>query len=620
MKNFLISLLIAGTSLIATNNLIAQEARPQANVVIILTDDLGWQDVKCYDIDKDSPYETPNIDNLATKGVMFWEGYSPAPVCSPSRAAILSGDHPARANMTSVLGGGTPVPYAKSWRMMAPYFSGRMPENEQTIARTLQQNGYVTGHSGKWHVAVDHDSYPQPVDQGFDYSENSRGVTTSTSPDRLSGFATSNPDDPYRLDEFGFPTDPTTQNALIFMDKNKANPFFLYFATWLVHTPIHTRSEELLAKYCNKLGMPFLTDPGKLKLEHGQNNPYYCAMVEMVDHYVGQVINYLDDTDDPRWPGHKLSENTYLFFTSDNGGYEGNSSEWITDNAPLDRGKMHAKEGGVRVPFIVSGPGITQGVQSNVMVNGLDLYPTIISLLDIPKPEGKNLDGCDLSTLLHEDATNPNLVLNDDATVRNTMMWHYPHGEANHSTIRIGDYKLIRNYDYVNNNAKEELDLFQLYQSNGNTETRGDIEEARRLNSSNPTKVQELNSKLTEMLEEMNATVSHYNPGYSGALPHKNEVPTVNAYTQNGGLMEFSFTEHGATVVKADLIYTLNGKERYEEYFKTDAAISSKDNKISVQLPEGTTHVYINLIDENNFLVSYPDPSLTSDALAVNPF
>ncbi len=234
----------------------AVERPAKPNVILLLTDDLGWQDVKCYDIDEPSPMETPNIDALAKKGVLFWQGYSPAPTCAPSRCAIMSGNHPARAQKTHVVGGGPPTPYNKSaHRMMPPWYSGRMPENEQTLARSLKENGYSTGHCGKWHMAINHNASPQPEDQGFLWTRHNLGTTKRMSPDRLTGFATADENDPYRLDENGYTTHQNSEDALTFVRENKDKPFFLYYCTWLVHTPIHTRNEALLMKYCRKLGV-----------------------------------------------------------------------------------------------------------------------------------------------------------------------------------------------------------------------------------------------------------------------------------------------------------------------------------------------------------------------------
>ncbi len=572
------------------------------NIVLLLTDDLGWQDVKCYDIDEPSPAETPNIDALAKKGVMFWQAYSPAPTCAPSRCAIISGNHPARAQKTHVVGGAPPMPINKHFRMMDPWYSGRMPEDELTLPKLLRENGYTTGHSGKWHMAIDHHAFPQPADQGFDYTQSSRGARAGMA-DRLKGFATKAPDDPYRLDKNGFPFHQTNEDALTFLKENKDKPFFLYYATWLVHSPIQTRSEDLLKKYAEKLGINPENTPKKET--PGQKNPFFASMVEELDYYVGQVFDYLEETEDPRWPGHKLSENTYLFFTSDNGGMEGSPKERYTDNNPLDRGKISAKEGGTRVPLIITGPGINAGIQTDVMANGLDFFPTILAMTGTSKPDEKHLDGCDLTSLLRENPTDPKLVKHPDGTVRDTMVWHFPHGHALESTIRVGDFKLIRNYDHVGNPGEIPLELFRLYETRGGKQVRSDIEEAKNLSSEMPDMVKELNERLTAVLSRMKASYPTYNPDYPKDLPNKEKVCTISAHQRQGQNVEFTFSENGAKVVHADLIFTRNGGDRYEEWFRGEAEISSATTA-KASLPEGTTHYFINLIDENNFLRSYP--------------
>jgi len=198
------------------------------NVVLILTDDLGWQDVKCYDIDEPSPYETPNIDQLAQEGVEFWQAYSPAPTCAPSRGAIMAGKHPARLQRTHVVGGAPPIPNnEKGWTVIAPWYSGRLPLKEVIIPEALKANGYTSGHVGKWHIAINHLAFPQPKDHGFDFTRSDRGVANSMSPHRLTGFATDKPDDMYRLDKSGYPRDQNTVDALEFLEQAKDKPFFL---------------------------------------------------------------------------------------------------------------------------------------------------------------------------------------------------------------------------------------------------------------------------------------------------------------------------------------------------------------------------------------------------------
>ncbi|CAA6676248.1 MULTISPECIES: sulfatase [unclassified Lentimonas] len=587
--------------LAAVSTSVASTRPAQPNILLLLTDDLGWQDVKCYDIDEPSPYETPNIDALAKKGVMFWQGYSPAPTCAPSRCAIMSGNHPARAQKTHVVGGHPPYALNKNRATMDPWYSGRMPADEFTLARALKQEGYVTGHSGKWHIAIDHHAFPQPEDVGFDYTRSSRGAHSGMK-NRLSGFATDAADDPFRLDENGFPFHQTNDDALTFIKENKDKPFFLYYATWLVHSPMVTRNEALLQKYVDKMG----ADPEHvLKREDaGQLNPFYGAMVESLDYYVGQVFKYLETTEDPRWPGHMLSENTFIIFTSDNGGMEGGPKERYTDNNPLDRGKISAKEGGTRVPLIIVGPNIPAGVQTDVMANGLDFYPTILSMVGAEKPEGKNLDGLDLLPLLTQDPTDPTLVKEADGSVRDTMMWHFPHGYAMESTVRVGDYKLIRKYDALLN--LEPLELYRLYDSSNGSQERVDIEEAKSLAKAMPEKTQEMNRLLTGMLTEMDASLPGKNPNCAQALPNKDRVPVVLETKQQGAMVGVRYEEHGAKVIRADLIYTLNGAQKYEEWFRAPAELIG-NGKVLVQLPEGTTHYFINLTDENGFLISYPE-------------
>ncbi|MFL2938639.1 MAG: sulfatase [Opitutales bacterium] len=582
----------------------AQERPGKPNVVLILTDDLGWQDVKCYDIDEPSPMETPSIDALAKQGIKFWQAYAPAPTCAPSRCAIMSGNHPARAQKTHVVGGAPPTPNHKNgWSMMAPWYSGRMPENETTLARVLQSNGYVTGHSGKWHMAIDHKAFPQPEDQGFDWTRSSRGARSSM-PSRVEGFASKVEKDPFRLDKNGYPFHQTSEDALTFLRQNHHQPFFLYYATWLVHTPIHTRSEQLLEKYCRKLGVEKPKDDRGWTMK-GQTNPFYCAMVEELDYHMGKVFNYLNNTEDPRWPGHKLAENTYVIFTSDNGGMEGHPGEVITDNYPLDKGKISAMEGGTRVPLIISGPGIPKGVESQVMVNGLDFYPTLLTFTKTPKPMGKNLDGCDLSKLLTHEPNNSDLVRNKNGKPRNSMIWHFPHSVALESTIRSGGFKLVRNYDYKYNPDTPELELYQLYQDVNGKPVRVDIEEANNLVATMPDKANLLNKLLSQGLSEMNASFPYYNPRAGRIGKEKKLIPSVSSHQIASNLVKFKFSENGAKVIRGDLIYTQNGGARYEEWYRIKGG-NQNGNEISFDLPEGATHYFLNLIDENNFLVSYP--------------
>jgi hypothetical protein len=312
---------------------------------------------------------------------------------------------------------------------------------------------------------------------------------------------------------------------------------------------------------------------------------------------MGQVFSFLETTDDARWPGHKLCENTYVIFTSDNGG-----SINYTDNTPLDLGKTSAKEGGTRVPLFIAGPGIPAGVQTDVIANGLDFYPTILSLTGSKCPESKNLEGCDLAPLLLGNPTDATLVKHPDGSVRDTMMWHFPHGRARESTIRVGDYKLIRNYDHVGDEDTPHLELFHLYK---NEQKRADIEEARNQADMMPEKTRELNQKLSELLIEMDASYPAYNPDFRLELPNKESVPVVTGIQEQDGKIRVSYRENGAGVRRAHLIYTLNGGEEDEEWSRAPMELAG-ESSFTVKAPEGTTHYFINLIDQNQFLVSHP--------------
>ncbi|QDT09667.1 sulfatase [Planctomycetes bacterium K23_9] len=609
MKNKLISTLCASLIVCGTlSTAMAEIPRPaKPNIVLILTDDLGWQDVGCYDVDEPSPYETPNIDQLAKEGFKFWQAYSPAPTCAPSRVAILSGNHPARSQKTHVVGGGPPAPYKENSAVISPWYSGRMNVSEITIAEALKTNGYTTGAVGKWHCAISHHAFPQPTDQGFDFARMDIGVTAKMKPHRLTGFATSAKDDPYRLDGNGIPRHQNSIDARDFVEQHKGDPFFLYYCTWLVHTPIHSRTEALLRKYCEKLGVPFPTDP-KGWAKEGQKNPYYAAMVELLDHYVGELLTYLRQTDDPRWPGHKLVENTYIIFTSDNGGMEQHPGEVITDNYPLDKGKINAKEGGVRVPLIITGPGLKSGAESDAMINGLDFYPTILSWTGTSKPETQQLDGLDLAPFLKSDLTDSDLIAGADGKPRDAMVWHFPHSSMQ-STIRQGRFKLIRNWSQYLLPNRPALELYELYDASGE---RVDIEESKNLAESMPEKARDLNTVLQTHLDEMQASPPFLNPTCKAKLFAKDKVCTAQEHGRQGNDVWVTYRENGAKVVDANLIYTDNGNHKYEEWYRLPAKVAG-GNKVTARLPNNATHYVFNLIDENHFLVSYPRVKTQAD-------
>ena len=445
---------------------------------------------------------------------------------------------------------------------------------------------------------------PLPNHVGFDWSRESMGVARDMKPNRVKGFSSDAADDPWQLDEKGYPTNGIFDDSLTFMEEHKEQPFFLFCAARLVHSPIQTRSKSLLEKYCKKLGIDFPKGPGPMA-RPGQQNPYYCAMVEEFDYYVGNLLSYLDGTDDPRWPGHKLSENTYIIFTSDNGGMEKLKGDVITDNYPLDGGKIRVEEGGTRVPLIIVGPNIPAQTQTDVMANGLDFFPTIMSMTGTETPENKQLDGCDLFPLLTESPQDPTLVKEPDGRARDAMLWHFPNSIALKSTLRIGDYKLLRNYDVINNpKVATELELYRLYETRDGKSARVDIEESKNLASSIPDKAQELNAQLTDMLTEMDASYPYFNPANKGNPPHKGKVPTFTSDEVIGNVARAKFEEHGAKAVRAQLMFTTLGGDPNEEWFPAPAVI--ENGSVVATLPAETTHYIFNVVDENNYLVSYP--------------
>jgi len=602
MKYF-ISYALIGISLITPTILQAAGNRPpKPNILLLLTDDLGWQDVDCYDIDEKNSYITPNIDKLATKGVKFWRAYSPAPTCAPSRCAIISGVHPARAQKTHIKGGTPPRPITESSRMISPWFSARTPVGDYTIASAMKDHGYTTGHVGKWHISY---SAPKANDLGFDVSFGSR-ISKAQMKNRLTDFATTAPSDPYKLDANGFSYNQTTENALGFLKENKAKPFFLYYATWLVHAPIQTRSKQLLDKYSKQLNI----DPKNKKsfsgATKGQKNPFYAAMVEELDYNIGRVFDYLENTDDPRWPGHKLVENTYIIFTSDNGGTEGKTGERYTDNDPLDLGKTSIKEGGTRVPLIVTGPRILQDTETHVLANGLDIYPTVLSMAGAKLPN-KKIDGLDLFPLLTKNPTDSTLVKSKNGSPRKSMIWHFPHN-ALESSIIIDDYKLIRNYNFVNNPDKDQFELYQLYETKEGEIKRVDIEESKNLATAMQEKTKMMDKKLTESLTEMKASYPSYNPNCKTELPNKNTTPSVSHHILTDDKLKVSLKTNGAKIITAQLIYTtFNTNSGYQEWFPKPMAIQDDETSAIVTLPKNTKYCFVNLIDENNFLVSYPE-------------
>ena len=606
----------------------------QPNIVLFYVDDLGWQDTELDQIDDGAPvpWKTPNIVSLANDGIRFTEGYSPAPTCAPSRVAIMSGKHPARTGKTHVIGGAPPMPINNNVQMVSPFWPGRMEYSEYTIAEALSDAGYYTGHVGKWHCAINHHASPTSDEQGFEYVSTALGVTAGMT-DITTGFATTEASDAFQLQETldssygdyaGLPARPydaTTEDALTFLrdSVSQQRPFFLYLAHFMVHTPIQMRDENLLKYYSEQMGYDYdgtntpatssddlsefigsggyFVDPSSSHGE-GQKSPYYAAMCDTLDWSLGKIVSYLKNTSDPRNPGYTLFETTYIVFTSDNGGMEGSTKDHITDNAPLTLGKLSANEGGIRVPFIITGPHITPNSVSYELINGLDLYPTFQAIADAPGRESQNqyLDGENVLPYLIGDTST---IQDTEGNHRDTLYWHFPHSLDTRmkSAIRKGNYKLFKNY------LTNDYNLYHL----GNWESPDDLSESNDLygNALYADISSELSTQLEAFLTQMGGQPGYFSPTSTQDIPNKELVPdiTEDTYDTLSRLASVSFETDGkSSIERAYLTYTMNGGATYEEWFQMPATV--EEGTAYAILPQNATHYVFNLIDENNFIRS----------------
>ncbi|MGQ9730109.1 MAG: sulfatase [Candidatus Zipacnadales bacterium] len=400
------------------------EAEPRLNLVVILVDDLGWTDLSCYGSDL---HETPNIDCLASQGLRFTDAYAACTVCLPTRAALMTGRYPAPLHLTNWIPGHE---YPKA-KLLPPEWTKFLRLEEHTIAEVLRSAGYATAHIGKWHLG---DAAYWPRQQGYDV--NRGGCHLGKPPSYISpyGIPTLNDGPPGE-----YLTDRETNAALSFIEAHAAEPFFVSLAHYAVHTPLQAKS-EVVQKYQAKI------IPG---LRH--DNAKYAAMIDSIDENVGRLMARLDELD--------LTDTTVIVFTSDNGGV----TPRVTDNYPLRGGKGSAYEGGVRVPFIVCGPGIVQGRICREPVITCDLFPTLLELAQVspthlPGMGTVVLDGVSLVPLFH----NPSARLN-----RRNIFWHDPHYHPGSVTpygaVRSRDWKLIEFYEDMH------VELYNLYQDIGET-------------------------------------------------------------------------------------------------------------------------------------------------------
>ena len=607
-------------------------AAPKPNIVHIMVDDLGWQDIASHKIDGKPIYETPYLDRLTQDGRRFTQAYAPSPCCAPSRVAFLRGQHPVHTGVYHVTGGRIPRPWRELSNRICPYYLYGLPPEEPMIPEVLKQAGYISAHVAKWHAGGKSVGYPFPLDQGFDFgfteSEDGqkiyndtelwnpkdgkknqfKGSFTRMQPDRLSDFATQDPEDPFQLDEEGRPFDKPLDMALGFIQKHKDKPFFLNYCPHYVHTPIQTRDRQRFEHYLSKMGHPFPSDPSPIyhKLD-GQMNPYYASMVDTVDWMIGQIVRYLEETDDPRNPGHKLIENTYVIVDSDNGGVLP-----YTDNAPLRGGKQTSLEGGIRIPFIVRGPGVPAGSSCDVPINLIDLFPTFMKMAGVQPDESLKLDGCDILPLIEGKADVATLP---DGTARESLFWHYPWDAHMSSAIRKGDWKLIRNYGgWMGGNSEENVQLFRLYNADGSA---SDLGESKDVGKEYPEVMASMVTELDQLIAESGAPLPYRNPrGQDVSADDAAAVPAVLELgsTEDQVWVSIESGSGKSKIVEAQLLYTLNPKRfdstggSREEWFAAPASI--RDGKVEATVPPGATHAAFCMRDANGFLItSEPMPS-----------
>ena len=418
----------------------AQTERP--NFILILSDDQSWKGTSVL-MDPDEPesksdyYKTPNLERLASMGMRFTNGYSPAPFCCPTRRSLQIGQFPARQNLFH------------EQKKIEEYY-----EKQPNISGTLKgiDKRYKTAHFGKWDFRS---KVLTPSRLGYDESDGATGNAGGGSRDSGGPAAK---EDPKRIDD-------VTDSACAFMETciSQGNPFYVQLSHWAVHLDVYYKQETLDKVNGREKGLI-------------HNLATFAAMTEDLDTGIGRLLDKVEELG--------LLENTYIIFMSDNGGRIDIPGEEPTElNAPLRSGKGSMYEGGIRVPFMICGPGIEKGVSSDVPVSGVDLLPTMADLAGRPIQHDR-LDGGSLKKLLHGESNS--VLRNQDYLIFHHAITRYPQ-----SAIRLGDYKLVKTY---------EENLIELY------DLSKDFREQNNLAKKMPEKVQELDAKLDGYLNEVKAT------------------------------------------------------------------------------------------------------------------
>ncbi|MGV3661387.1 MAG: sulfatase [Prosthecobacter sp.] len=437
---------------------LASAATPEKpNIIFIMADDLGYTDVGTFG---SKYYETPNIDKLASQGMKLTSHHH-CQNCQPTRAALMTGQYGPRTGVYTVGGIGR---FEWETRPLRPVDNvDSLPLDKKTVAQAMKAAGYATGLFGKWHLGEDKEHHPAA--RGFDEAIVSAG--------KHFDFKTNPKAD---VPEGRYLADFLTDKAVDFIQRHKAEPFFLYLPHFGVHSP-HQAKEELIARFKDKAPAG------------GHKNPTYAAMIASVDESVGRVMATLEEL--------KLAENTVLIFTSDNGGVGGYEREGvkkggdITDNAPLRSGKGSLYEGGTRVPFIVRWPGVTKaGTTCDVPTIHVDVFPTLAEIGKAAAPEGQPLDGESLVPVFRDPAA---------SLKREAIYQHFPGylgaGAGTWRTtpvglVQSGEWKLMEFFE------DSRLELYNLKQ---------DIGEQKNLATEMPDKAKELHAKMLAWREAIKA-------------------------------------------------------------------------------------------------------------------
>lgn len=460
---------------------VSAEAATRSNVLFILADDLGWSDTTLYGQTKF--YETPNIERLARRGMVFTRAYTASPLCSPTRSSILTGLHPARTGITSpnchtpkVVLQATNGDSAPKNRKLLPYSSvTRLDTRYHTLSGTLREAGYVTGHFGKWHLGAEPYS---PLQHGFDVD-----VPHWHGPGPAGSFVA-----PWKFPHFKekYPgehlEDRMGDEAVAFMEANKDKPFFLNYWQFSVHAPFDAK-----AAYVERHRKR--ADP-----RDAQRSPTYAAMVQSLDENVGKMLDALDRLG--------LSENTIVIFFSDNGGNMYNTVDGTTptSNRPLRGGKGNNWDGGTRVPAVVVWPGeVRPGSRSDTRITSTDFYPTLLEMLGLNQRDGQIFDGLSIVP-----------ALRGRALERDAIFSFFPHSTRVPDSLppsvamHSGDWKLIRLFHDNEDRSHRHL-LFKVT---------ADIGERDDQASREPELVAALGVKLDAFLQRTRAVTPQPNPAY----------------------------------------------------------------------------------------------------------